>query len=154
MEALAQDLQRQECAAGQRALDLESDNSALRAQLAESEVRTKTQQARLEEALNKLDALTTVRDALVQILKSQSSIVALYSKCTRAPTFENYYQERQTHIMSDEAVQIQQQLRLAVSDPEKNQLRHQLQVRPQCLHTQTHTSSLFLRPFLPPSQGE
>ena len=75
MEALAQDLQRQECAAGQRALNLESDNSALRAQLAESEVRTKTQQARLEEALHKLDALTTVRDALVKFLESKTSIV-------------------------------------------------------------------------------
>jgi hypothetical protein len=44
--------------------------------------------------------------------------------------------------MSDEAVQIQQQLRLAVSDPEKNQLRHQLQVRPPRLHTNTHRLSL------------
>jgi ParB-like chromosome segregation protein Spo0J len=149
VEALAQDLQRQECAAGQRALDLESDNSALRAQLAESEVRTKTQQVRLEEALHKLDALTTVRDALVKILESKSSIVALRSKCTRALTFENLYQERQTHIMSDEAVQIQQQLRLAVSDPEKNQLRHQLQVRPPRLHSNTHRLSL--PPSLPSS---
>ena len=38
------------------------------------------------------------------------------------------YQEKQTQVMSYEAMQIQEQLRLGVSDSEKNELRQQLQV--------------------------
>jgi len=112
VEQLAQDLQQQECTASfeaqqqqQRAEALEANNTALAAMLEESEGCVAARQQQLEETLQRLDALETVRRAL----------------------------DLQVREMDEERVGLERQLQAAAEDAasrqvDRNELLHQIHV--------------------------